>query len=143
MLPKSYPYDPKNLEAEVSAVVKIKDIEELYRLRDKVSVKWWETGLIVLLFVSGFGFILTVSKLIPMSQPVVYWFIFFWVGAIILTMIGCIEFLIGKFRALRRLYEIHTRILQAMQKELSEIKKRLPPSLVEEKKEQAGENLPQ
>ena len=133
MFKKSFPYDPKRLETEVSAVVKIKDIEELYRLKEQVSVKWWETGLILLLFASGFGFILTVSKLIPVSQPVLYWFSLFWVVAIILTLIGCIEFLIAKFRALRRLYEIHTGILSAMQKELNDMKKRVPQAPDEKK----------
>ncbi|MBN1899985.1 hypothetical protein JW926_01515 [Candidatus Sumerlaeota bacterium] len=127
MLQKPYPYDPKKLEAEVTAVVKIKDIEELYALKEQVSVKWWETGLILILFASGFGFILTVSKLISISHPLVYWFSLFWVIAIILTLIGCIEFLIAKFRALRRLYEVHTRILAGIQNELNEIRKRLPP----------------
>jgi len=123
----SFPIDPKQLEAEVSAVVKIKDIEELYRLKEQVSVKWWETGLIVLLFIAGFGFILTVSKLIPMGEPVIYWFILFWVAAIILTLIGCVEFLIAKFRALRRLYEIHTRFLTMLQKDLEDVKKKITP----------------
>ena len=121
-----FPRDPKQLEAEVSALTRIKDIEELYQLKDQVSVKWWETGLIVLLFASGFGFILTVSKLITISEPVIYWFSLFWVVAIILTLIGCIEFLIAKFRALRRLYDFQNQILVRMQKDLTELRKRLP-----------------
>jgi len=143
MLQKSYPYDPKNLEAEVSAVIKIKDIEELYELKERVSIKWWETVLILLLFASGFGFILTVSKLIPISQPFVYWFSLFWGVAIILTLIACIEFLIGKFRALRRLYEIHTHLLEGMQKEIVEIKKHIPsdPSLSKKHQEQNLEKM--
>ena len=126
MLKKPFPRDAQRLEAEVSAVIKVKDIKELYRLKQQVAVKWWETGLIFLLFVSGFGFILTVSKLIPVSQPYLYWFILFWIVAVVLTLIACIEFLINKFRALRRLYEIHTRLLQAMETEIAELKKRLP-----------------
>jgi uncharacterized membrane protein YcjF (UPF0283 family) len=143
MIQKPYPYDPKNLEAEVSAVIKIKDIEELYELKERVSIKWWETVLILLLFASGFGFILTVSKLIPISQPFVYWFSLFWIVAIILTLIACIEFLIAKFRALRRLYEIHTHILEGMQKEIGEIKKHIPsdPSLSKKHQEQNLEKM--
>ena len=136
MVRESYPYDPKNLAAEVSAVTKIKDIEEMYELKEKVSIKWWETVLILLLFASGFGFILTVSKLIPISQPFVYWFSLFWIVAIILTLIACIEFLIAKFRALRRLYELHTRILEGMQKEIVEIKKHLAPDQTISKEQQ-------
>ncbi len=128
MLKKPFPRDAKSLEAEVSAVIKVKDIKELYRLKEQVAVKWWETGLIFLLFVSGFGFILTVSKLIPVSEPYLYWFILFWIVAVVLTLIACIEFLISKFRALRRLYEIHTRVLQAMEAEIAELKKRLTPT---------------
>jgi len=127
MLEKGYPRNPKDLEAEVGAVVRIKDIEELYKLKDEVAVKWWETGLIILLFASGFGFLLTATQLIPVKEPLLYWFSLFWVAAILLTMIGCIEFLIGKIRALRRLYEIQTRLLMTIQKDLDEIKKRHAP----------------
>lgn len=133
MLKKPYPYDPERLETEVSAVIKIKDIEELYRLKDAVSVKWWETGLILLLFCSGFGFILTVSRIIPAENPFIYWFSLFWFAAIVISIIFSLEFLIHKFRALRRLNEIQTRILASMQKELKQLRDRAfsaekPPS---------------
>jgi len=128
MQKKGFQYKLKDLETEVTAVIKIKDIKELYRLKDQISIKWWETGLVLLLFGSGFGFMLTISKLIPVSHPFVYWFSLFWIAAILLTLIGCIEFLIGKFRALRRLYEIHTRIMESLQKDLEDLKKRVSES---------------
>lgn len=132
MLQKPYPRDPERLGAEVSAVVKIKDIEKMYELKERVAVKWWESGMVALLFAAGFGFILTASRLIPPIEPFYYWFSLFWVGAIVLSLIFCIEFLIAKFRALRRLYEIQTRILTDMQTELEKINKRLQQKPKEE-----------
>jgi hypothetical protein len=128
MLEKDFPRQPKELEAEIDAIIKIKDIKELYRLKEYLAVKWWESGLIILLFASGLGFFLTVIRLIPVQEPFLYWFSLFWFAAILLTLIGCIEFLIGKIRVLRRLYEIQTRILTAMQKDIANLKKRFPES---------------
>ncbi len=123
MIQKPYPKDIKDLETELDAVVKMRDIEELYDLKDRVSIKWWETGMVLLLFGSGFGFILTASRLIPLVEPFLYWFSLFWVGAIVLTLIACIEFLIAKFRALRRLYETQTRIITRHENELAAMRK--------------------
>jgi hypothetical protein len=128
MLEKDFPRQPKELETEIDAIIKIKDIKELYRLKEYLAVKWWESGLIILLFASGLGFFLTVIRLIPVQEPFLYWFSLFWFAAILLTLIGCIEFLIGKIRVLRRLYEIQTRILTAMQKDIANLKKRFPES---------------
>ena len=136
MLEKDFPSQPKELEAEIDAIIKIKDIEELYRLKEYLAVKWWESGLIILLFASGLGFFLTVIRLIPVREPFLYWFSLFWFAAILLTLIGCIEFLIGKIRVLRQLYEIQTRLLTSMQKDLEGLKKRHPaPSPIVNKPE--------
>ena len=126
MFEKDFPRQPKELEAEIDAIIKIKDIKELYRLKDYLAVKWWESGLIILLFASGLGFFLTAIRLIPVQEPFIYWFSLFWFAAILLTLIGCIEFLIGKIRVLRSLYEIQTRLLTSMQKDLEGLKKRHP-----------------
>ena len=136
MIEKDFPSQPKELEAEIDAIIKIKDIKELYRLKEYLAVKWWESGLIILLFASGLGFFLTVIRLIPVQEPFLYWFSLFWFAAILLTLIGCIEFLIGKIRVLRRLYEIQTRLLTSMQKDLEYLKKHPPaPSPIVNKPE--------
>ncbi|MDK2972468.1 MAG: hypothetical protein PWP23_2223 [Candidatus Sumerlaeota bacterium] len=98
-------HNPKSLLAEMNARIKVRDIREWDRLRRQVEVKWWESGLVALLFVSGAGLLVTVAKLAPRHNDLLYWFIIGWCGLFILTMVACIEFLILKFRALRRMHE--------------------------------------
>jgi hypothetical protein len=123
MSKENYPRDPEVLSSELAAINRIRDLEKLQQLNEYISTKWWETGLVLLLFVSGFGFILTVSKIIPTENMTIYWFILFWVVSIVLSIILCIEFLLSKFRAIRKLYILQTMALQYQWREISEIKK--------------------
>jgi len=109
------------LVKEVTATIKIKDIKEIYRLKDRLSVKWWEPAVIFLLFVSGFGFILTVTQIVHTKDPEQF-FIFFWFVLLLLTLIASTELLISKIKALRRLSEIQMRLITDLQKEVQQIK---------------------
>lgn len=115
------PQDPEMLAKEVTATIKIKDIKEIYRLKDRLSVKWWEPAVIFLLFVSGFGFILTVTRIVHTKDPEQF-FIFFWFVLLLLTLIASTELLISKIKALRRLSEIQMRLIADLQKEVQQIK---------------------
>ena len=115
------PQDPEMLAKEVTATIKIKDIREIYRLKDRLSVKWWEPAVIFLLFVSGFGFILTVTRIVHTKDPEQF-FIFFWFVLLLLTLIASTELLISKIKALRRLSEIQMRLIADLQKEVEQLK---------------------
>jgi len=115
------PQDPEMLAKEVTATIKIKDIKEIYRLKDRLSVKWWEPAVIFLLFFSGFGFILTVTRIVHTKDPEQF-FIFFWFVLLLLTLIASTELLILKIKALRRLSEIQMRLIADLQKEVQQIK---------------------
>jgi len=115
------PQDPEMLVKEVTATIKIKDIKEIYRLKDRLSVKWWEPAVIFLLFVSGFGFILTVTRIVHTKDPEQF-FTFFWFVLLLLTLIASTELLISKIKALRRLSEIQMRLITDLQKEVEQLK---------------------
>ena len=115
------PQDPEMLMKEVTATIKIKDIKEIYRLKDRLSVKWWEPAVIFLLFISGFGFILTVTRIVHTKDPEQF-FIFFWFVLLLLTLIASTELLISKIKALRRLSEIQLRLIADLQKEVEQLK---------------------
>lgn len=106
---------------EVDAAIKIRDIGELQRCRDSLEVKWWESAIVVMLFISGLGFIITIFKLIPSQNSALFWFVFFWFILFVLTLIAAVEFLLAKINALRRLYEINTRTLEWLVKERQEV----------------------
>ena len=115
------PQDPEMLVKEVTATIKIKDIKEIYRLKDRLSVKWWEPAVIFLLFISGFGFILTVTRIVHTKDPEQF-FVFFWFVLLLLTLIASTELLISKIKTLRRLSEIQMRLITDLQKGVQQIK---------------------
>lgn len=110
------PRDPDSLNREVDALIRISDIQTIYRYREQLESKWWEPAVVALLFVSGLGFILTIYKLIPDREPLLFWFVFGWFVLFVLTLIATIEFLLVKIAALRKLHEIHSRILDELMK---------------------------
>lgn len=111
-------HDPKTLLREVDAAIKIKDISKIHRYRDQVELKWWESGIVLLLFISGLGFMITIYKLIPHTTTALFWFVFFWFALFTMALIATIEFILLKIHALRQLYEIHNRLLERMEREL-------------------------
>ena len=112
------PRDPKMLLTEVSARIKIKDIKRLYDLRDRVAVKWYESGLVALLFVAALAFLAIVLRLVPNPNPLVRNFVTGSSIALILIVTAILEFLLGKFRALRTLYEHQSRLIEELDKEI-------------------------
>lgn len=111
------PRDRDTLMREVDAAIRIKDIEVVQKYRDQLELKWWESGIIVMLFISGLGIIITMYKLIPAENNLLFWFVFFWFLLFTVTLISAVEFLLFKIAALRRLYEINSRILERIEKE--------------------------
>jgi len=122
---EAYPRDADRLLREVDATIRIKDIQEWHRLRESVAIKWWESALIALLFISGIGILVTIAKLIPANPPHLYYFILAWCLLWVLTLISCIEFLILKFRALRRMHEITDRVIRRLEQDIDHVRRTL------------------
>ena len=127
------PRDPKMLLTEMSARIKIKDIEHLYTLRERVAVKWYESGLVSLLFVAALAFLVIVIQLLPNPNVVVWYFLVGSSVGLILIVTAILEFLLMKFRAMRQLYEHQSRLIEDLEKELVRLRTDLaeiaPPSL--------------
>ena len=103
-----------SLAREVDALIKISDIRTSYHYKDQLQNKWWEPAIYTLLFISGLGFILTVYKLIPSHNPMIFWFVFGWVVLFVLTLIATLEFLMLKIAALRKLYDHQNRLIEEL-----------------------------
>lgn len=120
-----FPEKAEDLVREVDATIKIKDIKEIYRLKDIISIKWWETALVLLLFFSGTGFLITLSQLnylFPPEKSIVLTFILFWFIILMFILIATVEFLINKIKALRKLYEVQTKVISILQNEVDKMK---------------------
>ncbi|MBI5155416.1 hypothetical protein HZA57_09280 [Candidatus Poribacteria bacterium] len=116
------PSDPKALLVEMDARIKVRDIREWERLKRQVEIQWWESGLLALLFISGLGMMVTIAKLVPRDNPLLYGFILTWFGLFVLAVICSIEFLVLKFRALRRMHEETARHQDELQATLKAIR---------------------
>ena len=57
------PRDPGRLLKEVDAAIKIRDIEKVQHWRERIELQWWESGIVVMLFISGLGFMITIFSL--------------------------------------------------------------------------------
>ncbi|MCB2156188.1 hypothetical protein KQI84_15025 [bacterium] len=116
------PRDPKQLLVEMDARIKVRDIREWEKLKHQVSIKWWESGLLLLLFLSGLGILVTIAKLVPRDNGLLYAFILVWFGLFVLAVIACLEFLVLKFRALRRMQTEMNRHLLDQEKAMKAIR---------------------
>jgi len=119
------PRDPKMLLTEVTARIKIKDIKRLYELRDRVSVKWYESGLVGLLFVAALSFLAIVLQLIPNPNPMIRNFVAGSSIALILIITAILEFLLYKFNAMRSLYEHQSRLIEDLDKEMARLRQQV------------------
>ena len=115
------PRDANSLLREVDAAIKVKDIEITQRWRERVEPQWWESGVIILLFISGLGFIITIYKLLPSQNALLFRFTFFWFLLFVITLIAAVEFLLMKIAAMRKLYEANCRLLERLEKECAKL----------------------
>ncbi|PKO15029.1 hypothetical protein CVU37_13570 [candidate division BRC1 bacterium HGW-BRC1-1] len=94
---------PDELLREVDAAIKVRDIGRLQKWRDTIEIQWWESFLVVMLFIAGLGFIITIYKLLPVENRVLFYFVFFWFFLFTLALVASVEMLIAKISALRGL----------------------------------------
>jgi len=134
------PRDPKMLLREMTARIKIKDIARLAKLRDRVTVKWYESALVGLLFVASLTFLAVVLRLLPRPHPLVYYFVAGSSIALILIVTAVLEFLLRKFHAMRRLYEHQSRLIEELDKELAQLRHQITELLQQTSTEKEGEN---
>ncbi len=96
---------PDELLREVDAAIKIRDIGRLQKWRDTIEIQWWESFLVVMLFIAGLGFIITIYKLLPVDNRALFYFVFFWFSLFTLALVASVEMLIAKISALRGLIQ--------------------------------------
>ncbi|MCD6385364.1 hypothetical protein J7M23_06260 [Candidatus Sumerlaeota bacterium] len=119
MLRRPYPRRPESLSRELSATLKLKDIQEYYRLKERLQIKWWEMLVMTLLFVAGLGFILTVLYLLPPKNLELFFrFLVFWSVLLVIAVIGALEILMVKVRALYRLLNYQALLIKELENRL-------------------------
>jgi hypothetical protein len=127
--PPPLPRDKDSLLREVDASIRIKDIRTLDRLRDTARVRWWESGLILLLFASGLGFLTSVVFLMTtQSDKARLWLeksTLFWFLPLVFSIILTLEIILTKIAAMRRLNEFSAALIADMRKEIDALRKEI------------------
>ncbi|MBN1518258.1 hypothetical protein JXA32_16980 [Candidatus Sumerlaeota bacterium] len=103
----SYPRDPKTLAQELSLALELRNIKRHQALHERLSDQWWERFLLLALFVSTIGFLLTAItlKLAPrassqlLMQYILYVLFFF----MMVSLVAVLEYLLSKLQNLRKL----------------------------------------
>jgi len=121
------PRDKDSLIREVDASIKIKDIRTLDRLREMARVRWWESGLILMLFASGLGFLTSVVFLMSThSDKARVWLeksTLFWFLPLVFSIILTLEIILTKIAAMRRLNDFSAALIADMRKEIDALRK--------------------
>ena len=123
--PPPLPRDKETLLRELDASIKIKDIQALERLRERVEIKWWESGLILILFVSALGFLSSVVLLLrrasPISGALMQRWVLVWFIPLVFAIILTLEVVLAKLNALRRLNQATAHVLEALRQEVVQL----------------------
>lgn len=110
------PRDPRILARDVDLAIKMREIREWSRLREDLAPRFGELFLLAGLFSFALGLILTLVFALPQEKEAVYFIWLLWGCGFILMLLVVMEFLIRKFRVLRRVVEIQARRIDSLEK---------------------------
>ena len=119
--------DPEKLISELSLAMELKDIERDQKLREDLQDKGSERVLLLVLFVSVIAFLLTLVtlKFAPHAkdQPLMDYTLYAIFGVMMISLVGVLEYLLAKIKALRKLFLVTDANLARIRKLLEEYKK--------------------
>lgn len=106
------PRGKDELLREVDLRLRLTDIRKLYETKHRLAPKWWESGILLILFASALGLLASLVQYARSTGTVIDNWLVFWFGLMILTVVFSFEFLLVKIYALRRANELMVRILE-------------------------------
>jgi hypothetical protein len=130
MLDENQPHPPRDRETlvrDVSVSLQLKDIKRDQELKEQAAARWWERGVVTLLFLSTVGFLTTLIAInfAPVEKtPLIFKYVLYITfGVMMVSLIGLLEILLAKLAALRRLYTLLRGEVGALQRRLQEQEK--------------------
>ncbi len=126
---KKAPKDPKELTREIDATLRVRSIRELEALKEQLAPRFGEFTLLAGLFTFTLGLILTLVFALPQEKEVVYYIWLLWSVGYLMASVVCIEFLIRKFRVVRRVSEQMLKRIERLEKRQISLQKQLEASL--------------
>ena len=117
------PRDPKLLVRDIDTAVKLREIREWEALREGLEVRFTEFSVLAGVFCFSLALILTLIFALPQENEAAYYTVLLWSVGYILATVVTMEFLIRKFRILRRITELNNRRIERMEKQLAAMEK--------------------
>lgn len=119
------PRDPAQIAREIDATIGVRNIREWANLKDALAVRFGEMCLLAALFVFALGLILTLIFALPQEDEGIYNIWLLWTCGYITITVFAIEFLLRKFRTIRRIIELNLRRAEKMEKQIARLQKAL------------------
>lgn len=136
MLPtEHFPHDKDELIREIDARMRIGDIRRSHDLKARLAPKWWETGFVVLLFVSALGLLASLFQYAEIRDSPLNAWLLFWFALTILTVVMTFEFLLVKIYNLRRSNEVMLRMMDDLRDRTEEMEQKVQKANEERKAE--------
>lgn len=101
----------------------MREIREWSKLREALQPQFGEMFLLAGLFAFSLGLMLTLIFALPQEKDVEYYIWLFWTCGFIMMLIVAVEFLIRKFRIMRRVIELHLKQLEGLDARETELRK--------------------
>ena len=117
------PRDPQRLLREIDTAVKLREIREWEALREGLEVRFTEFSVLAGVFCFSLALILTLIFALPQENEAAYYTVLLWSVGYILATVVTLEFLIRKFRILRRITELNNRRIERLEKQLVAMEK--------------------
>jgi uncharacterized membrane protein YbhN (UPF0104 family) len=117
------PRDPQRLLREIDTAVKLREIREWEALREGLEVRFTEFSVLAGVFCFSLALILTLIFALPQENEAAYYTVLLWSVGYILATVVTLEFLIRKFRILRRITELNNRRIERLEKQLAAMEK--------------------
>lgn len=117
MFGEHLPRDKDELLREFDVRLRLSDIRRSQQVKNRLAPKWWETTVVMMLFISALGLLASVFEYFRLrDRPVNLWMLF-WLALFVLTVLFSFEFLVMKISNLRRANELMLRLLEDQQKQ--------------------------
>ncbi len=110
--------DPKKIVRDLETSIRLRDIREWVHLKEALSMGFWEFFLLAGLFCFGIGVLTTLVYVIPPENPALYYFMLLWTAGFLIMSIVTFEFLIRKFRTIRRALELSIKRMERLEREV-------------------------
>jgi hypothetical protein len=125
MVEPRLPRGKEELLREVDLRLRLSDIRRLHDMKARIAPKWWEGAILLLLFASALGLLVSLVQYARASGLMLHYWLVFWFGLMIVTVVFSFEFLLIKIYALRRANEVSVRLLEDVRKRQDALETRI------------------